>query len=103
MPPSIQKKVAQIIAPAKLFVMYGASEAAPRLSYLDPDDLYSKCGSVGKAIANVELFVVDEDGNRLPANSAGEIVARGSNIRDIVKCCGWIFSGSRAEPLRGLF
>ncbi|MEK7996151.1 MAG: class I adenylate-forming enzyme family protein [Planctomycetota bacterium] len=80
MPPSIQKKVAQIIAPAKLFVMYGASEAAPRLSYLDPDDLYSKCGSVGKAIANVELFVVDEDGNRLPANSAGEVVARGSNI-----------------------
>jgi len=23
--------------------------------------------------------------------------------RAIVKCCGWIFSGSRAEPLRGLF
>jgi acyl-CoA synthetase (AMP-forming)/AMP-acid ligase II len=80
MPPSIQKKVAQAIAPAKLFVMYGATEASPRLSYLDPGDLPSKCGSVGKAIPNVELFVVDEGANRLPANSAGEVVARGSNI-----------------------
>ena len=80
MPPSIQKKVAQVIAPAKLFVMYGATEASPRLSYLDPDDFGSKCGSVGKAIPNVELFVVDEGGNRLPANSVGEVVARGSNI-----------------------
>jgi len=80
MPPSIQKKVAQVIAPAKLFVMYGATEASPRLSYLDPDDFGSKCGSVGKAIPNVELFVVDGDGNQLPANSVGEVVARGSNI-----------------------
>ena len=80
MPPSIQKKVAEAIAPAKLFVMYGATEASPRLSYLDPADLPSKCGSVGKAIPNVELFVVDEGANRLPANSTGEVVARGSNI-----------------------
>jgi long-chain acyl-CoA synthetase len=50
------------------------------LAYLDPADLPSKCGSVGKAIPNVELFVVDERGNRLPANSVGEVVARGSNI-----------------------
>jgi acyl-CoA synthetase (AMP-forming)/AMP-acid ligase II len=80
MPLSIQKKVAQAIAPAKLFIMYGATEASPRLSYLDPDDFGSKCGSVGKAIPNVELFVVDEEGKRLPAGSVGEVVARGSNI-----------------------
>ena len=80
MSPSIQKKVAEAIAPAKLFVMYGATEASPRLSYLDPADFGSKCGSVGRAIPNVELFVVDEGGNRLAANSVGEVVARGSNI-----------------------
>ena len=80
MSPSIQKKVAELIAPAKLYVMYGATEASPRLSYLDPADLPSKCGSVGKAIPNVELFIVDERGNRLPANSVGEVIARGSNI-----------------------
>jgi len=80
MAPSVQKKVAKVFAPAKLFIMYGTTEAAPRLSYLDPDVLVSKWGSVGKAIPNVELFVADKDGNRMPPNRAGEIVARGSNI-----------------------
>ncbi|MHC4539673.1 MAG: class I adenylate-forming enzyme family protein [Planctomycetota bacterium] len=80
MAPSIQKKVATVFAPAKLFVMYGATEASPRLSYLDPADFSLKCGSVGKAISNVELSVVDECGNPLPPNGVGEIVARGSNI-----------------------
>ena len=80
MAPSIQKKVAEVFAPARLFVMYGATEAAPRLSYLDPDVLSEKWGSVGKAISNVELFVVDESGNPLAPHCAGEIVARGSNL-----------------------
>ncbi len=80
MAPSVQKKVAKVFASARLFIMYGATEAAPRLSYLDPDMLPSKWGSIGKAIPNVELFVADKSGNRLPPNHSGEIVARGSNI-----------------------
>jgi len=80
MAPSVQKKVAKVFAPAKLFIMYGATEAGPRLSYLDPEMLHLKWGSIGKAVSNVELFVADKSGNRLPPNCAGEIVARGSNI-----------------------
>ncbi len=60
--------------------MYGATEAAARLSYLNPNDLQRKWGSIGKAIPNVELFVADENGNPLPPGKHGEIVARGSNI-----------------------
>jgi len=80
MAPSVQKKVAKVFAPAKLFIMYGATEAAPRLSYLDPEILPLKWGSIGRAIPNVDLFVADESGNRLRPNQSGEIVARGSNI-----------------------
>lgn len=80
MAPSIQKKVAQVFAPAKLFIMYGSTEAAPRLSYLEPDDLPEKWGSIGKAIPNVELFVVDQNGRQMPQYITGEIAARGSNI-----------------------
>jgi len=80
MAPGIQQKVAEAFAPARLFIMYGATEAAPRLSYLDPDVLPSKWGSIGKAISNVELFVADEKGRLLPPHCEGEIVARGSNI-----------------------
>jgi acyl-CoA synthetase (AMP-forming)/AMP-acid ligase II len=80
MAPTIQKKVAEVFAPAKLFVMYGTTEAAPRLSYLEPEMLPLKWGSIGRAIPNVDLFVADKSGNKLPPGHAGEIVARGSNI-----------------------
>ncbi|UCE50111.1 MAG: acyl--CoA ligase [Phycisphaerales bacterium] len=80
MAPIIQKKVVEVFAPAKLFVMYGTTEAAPRLSYLEPEMLPLKWGSIGKAIPNVDLFVADKSGNKLPPGHTGEIVARGSNI-----------------------
>jgi acyl-CoA synthetase (AMP-forming)/AMP-acid ligase II len=77
---AVQKEVVEAFSPASLFVMYGATEAAARLSYLDPDDLPRKWGSIGKPIPNVELFVADESGRPLPAGREGEIVARGSNL-----------------------
>jgi acyl-CoA synthetase (AMP-forming)/AMP-acid ligase II len=80
MPPAVQKEVAAAFAPARLFVMYGATEASARLSYLDPADLPRKWGSIGKAIPNVEVFVADGEGRPLPMGREGEIVARGSNI-----------------------
>jgi long-chain acyl-CoA synthetase len=80
MAPAIQKKVAKIFHPAKLYIMYGATEASARLSYLDPNDLPRKWGSIGKAIPNVELFIADDKGNQLAPGSEGEIVARGANI-----------------------
>jgi long-chain acyl-CoA synthetase len=80
MAPGVQKEVVEAFAPARLFVMYGATEASARLSYLDPTDLPRKWGSIGKPIANVELFVADHRGHPLPAGQEGEIVARGSNL-----------------------
>ncbi len=80
MAPAIQKAVAFAFYPAQLYIMYGATEASARLSYLPPRDLPRKWGSIGKAIPNVELFVADKQGNPLPPGEVGEIVARGSNI-----------------------
>lgn len=80
MAPAVQKEVAEAFSPARLFIMYGATEASARLSYLDPLDLPRKWGSIGKAIPNVELYVADEEGHPLPAGAEGQIVARGSNL-----------------------
>jgi Acyl-CoA synthetases (AMP-forming)/AMP-acid ligases II len=60
--------------------MYGSTEAAPRLTYLDPDLLPSKLGSIGRAIPNVEVIIADENGHRLPPGTIGELAARGPNI-----------------------
>jgi long-chain acyl-CoA synthetase len=80
MAPAVQKDVADAFPTAELFVMYGATEAGARLSYLDPVDLPRKWGSIGKAIPNVDLFVADPVGNPMKTGETGEIVARGSNM-----------------------
>ncbi len=77
---TVQTQVARAFDPAVLYVMYGATEAAPRLSYLEPSMLKEKLGSIGTPVPNVEMFVIDEDGNRLPQGEEGEIAARGPNI-----------------------
>ncbi len=63
----------------KIYIMYGATEASARLSYLDPGKLSEKIDSIGKAIPGVTLKVMN--GNKvLGPNEEGEIVASGPNI-----------------------
>lgn len=63
----------------KFYVMYGQTEATARLSYLPPDKLKSKSGSIGHGIPGVKLLVVNENGEAVK-NEIGEIVAEGDNI-----------------------
>jgi len=66
--------------PARLFVMYGQTEATARLSYLPPERAEEKKGSIGVPIPGVQLAVVDEAGRELPAGETGHLVARGDNV-----------------------
>lgn len=63
-----------------IVVMYGATEAGARLSYLEPSRFADKKESIGKAIPGVELKVIREDGHDASIGQIGELVARGSNI-----------------------
>ena len=65
---------------AEFFVMYGATEAAARLTYLPPRDLAAKLGSIGLPIPGVEITIVDDLGRPVAVGQAGELVARGANI-----------------------
>ena len=65
---------------AQLFVMYGQTEATARLSYLPPEFLDSKAGSVGRAVPGGSLEVLGEDGEPTATGQVGEIVAAGENI-----------------------
>lgn len=65
---------------AEFYVMYGATEAAARLTYLPPADLGRKLGSIGRAIPGVEIRVVTEDGRMAAIGECGELVAQGANI-----------------------
>ena len=65
---------------AEMFVMYGATEAGARLTFLPPEAITRKIGSIGRAIPNVEVVVRTESGTRAKPGEVGELVARGSNI-----------------------
>lgn len=80
LPPHVLTEAAKAFAPARFFVMYGTTEASPRLTWLDPGMLHTKLGSIGKAIPGVEVFVAGPDGARLEPGQIGEIAARGPNI-----------------------
>src|SRR3989338_7950721 len=74
------KEFRAILPEVEFYVMYGQTEAAGRLSYLDPLYLPEKIGSVGKAIPGVKLDVLDENNLPVDVGEIGKIAARGENI-----------------------
>lgn len=68
------------LAPAKFVVMYGQTEGTARLSYLPPEELPHRAGSIGKGIPGVTLRVADEHGQPVTQGTVGELLARGDNI-----------------------
>ena len=80
MPVWITKKIILSFPGKEMYLMYGQTEASPRLAYLDPKKAGLKPDSVGKAVPGVELKVIHETGESCSAGDEGEIVARGANI-----------------------
>jgi acyl-CoA synthetase (AMP-forming)/AMP-acid ligase II len=73
-------EMANSIAPAEFYVMYGQSEATARLAYLPANMARTHPDSIGQAIPGVELRVLDEDGQEVGVNQTGELCARGANV-----------------------
>ncbi|MDB4962424.1 MAG: AMP-dependent synthetase [Myxococcales bacterium] len=73
------EELRRLFPTAQVFSMYGLTECK-RCTYLPPADLDRKPDSVGIAIPNTELWIVDEQGQRAPAGIVGELVIRGSTV-----------------------
>ncbi len=64
---------------AKPFLMYGLTEAF-RSTYLPPEEIDRRPGSIGKAIPNAEILVLRPDGSECDADEPGELVHRGALV-----------------------
>ena len=80
MAPAVTERLQAALPRARLFVMYGQTEATARLAWLPPECLAGKLGAVGIAIPGVQLEVRDEHGAQVDALTVGEVWARGDNI-----------------------
>jgi acyl-CoA synthetase (AMP-forming)/AMP-acid ligase II len=107
MPVPVTRRLQAALPRTRIFVMYGQTEATARLTYLPPERLTEKLGSVGIPIPGVEIEVRRADGNRAEANESGEIWVRGPNVmsgywRDpqataAVLADGWLRTGDEGR------
>lgn len=73
------RRIRALFPQARLFSMYGLTECK-RVSYLPPEQLDVRPTSVGRGMPNEEVWLVDEEGKRLPNGKLGELVIRGSHV-----------------------
>jgi acyl-CoA synthetase (AMP-forming)/AMP-acid ligase II len=78
-PVPILKKMRKFFPTTDIYLMYGLTEAF-RSTYLPPHELEKRPTSMGKAIPNVEILVLNEKGEECKPGEAGELVHRGALI-----------------------
>ncbi len=78
--PATVRRVRECVPHAQIFLMYGQTEAAARLSTLLPEEIDRKLGSIGRGIPAVSLAVLDKSGRPAAVGEVGEIVAQGPNV-----------------------
>ncbi len=107
MAPEIVRQLMNAFPHKEIFIMYGQTEAAPRVTWLPPENLESKLGSIGIAVPGVTVLVTDDEGNELPVGKVGQIVVDGPNVmmgywnhadeeREVLKD-GRLFTGDLAK------
>lgn len=68
-------------AKIKFYVMYGQTEASPRMTYLDPMNLPSKAGSIGIPIPGGSIWLENEAGEKIHGDGiVGELIYAGPNV-----------------------
>lgn len=74
-PQSLKEWAVEKLGPNVLWEAYGASEAG-MISYTPPEYQLKKPGTSGIPYASVEIKIIDENWNSLPAGETGEIVVK---------------------------
>ena len=107
MAPALADKLQAALPDAQIFIMYGQTEASARLTYLPPEKIREKRGSIGVAIPDTVIEVRDKQGLVAKPGETGEICAFGDNImqgywNDPEKTAqvlkdGWLYTGDLAH------
>ena len=86
MPETVILKAMEVIPKCMFAHAYGQTECAPLLTVAGPEchvlegPLAYKFKSTGKAVAGVELKIIDENSKEIKRGEVGEIAARGPNV-----------------------
>ena len=116
MPLPVIKKALELFPGVAFINAFGQTETASTITALSPEDhmltgtqeeidrKLKRLTSIGKPMADVEMQIIDEEGNKLPTGEIGEIVARGPRImtgywkdeektQNTIDKDGWVHTG----------
>ncbi|HTY58884.1 MAG TPA: AMP-binding protein [Bacteroidota bacterium] len=79
MPEPIVKEIRRVHAHAELYLMFGLTEAF-RSTFLAPEEADKRPTSIGKAIPNCEILLLNEHGEPCKPGETGELVHRGATV-----------------------
>jgi acyl-CoA synthetase (AMP-forming)/AMP-acid ligase II len=77
--PKMMSDIDKYFKNSDFYSMYGLTEAF-RSSYLHPSQIKERPESIGKAIPEVELYIINENGHECEPGEVGEIIHRGGCI-----------------------
>ncbi|MFH1374838.1 MAG: AMP-binding protein [bacterium] len=107
MAPEVIRKVMAAFPDREIYIMYGQTEASPRVTWLPPERLPEKVGSIGIPLPGVTIKVAGPDGREVPVGQVGEIAVFGDNVmlgyfnqpdeEKQVLIDGWLFTGDLAR------
>jgi len=86
-PMEVMKKVVEEMGVKDIIIGYGLTESSSWITETRPDDpLELRVSTVGRALPNVEVKMIDpKTGEESPLGSAGELCARGLNMKGYYK------------------
>jgi long-chain acyl-CoA synthetase len=80
LPPSHLLRLNKLLPQTNIYSMYGLTECK-RVLYLPPAEILLRPTSVGKAMPNIEVYLINEDGTKISQpDTVGELIVRGSNV-----------------------
>jgi acyl-CoA synthetase (AMP-forming)/AMP-acid ligase II len=79
MPQAVLQVLRRALPTTKIFLMYGLTEAF-RSTFLPPEELDRRPTSIGKAIPDTQIMVLDERGKLCKPGEPGELVHRGPTV-----------------------
>ncbi len=107
MAPDVIRRLFETFPDKEVYIMYGQTEASPRVTWLPPYRLREKLGSVGIEVPGVKVRIVKENGEDASVGEEGEIVVGGDSVmmgywnqpdeqKEVLKD-GWLYTGDLAR------
>ncbi|ACN14112.1 AcsL2 [Desulforapulum autotrophicum HRM2] len=109
-PVEVMKRVIKDMGAKEMTIVYGQTEASPGITQTrDHDSLEIKTSTVGCALPNVEVKIVDPvTGDEMPRGKQGELCSRGYHVmkgyykmeeatKNTIDKDGWLHTGDLAE------